>query len=69
MLSGQEEVKADRRVEQWLFTRDRTKVLGRKMPIRSFSFSETADKLLNTRARATHLPDKDQGPGCTTDFS
>lgn len=31
MLSGQEEVKTDRHVKRWLFTRDGTKVPGRNM--------------------------------------
>lgn len=68
VLSGQEEVKTDRRMKQWLFTRNGTEALGEKDTGRSLNCRETVDKLLGTRARATRLPDKDQRPGCITDF-
>lgn len=49
--------------------KEQNKSAGEKDSVRSLNCSQTVDKLPNTRARPTCLPDKDQRPGCITDFS
>lgn len=49
--------------------KEQNKSAEEKGSVRPLNCSQTGDKLLNTGARITCLPDKDQRPGCITDFS